>query len=479
MQAAAAADGREKQVARASLVRLRADNVDAALMRFVGSGDPKVRVEAIQALAGRGVSQAVGELLKAAKDEDETVRHEAIRTLGVLAGESALDTLVALAVKPGDAKDRPSIEQAIGTVFKRVADKDSQAESVIAALSRAPVDAKPMLLRLLGRPATTKALKAVRAALKDTNAEVTDAAVRTLAEWPDAAPAEQLLVLARNSQNRAHKVLALRGYVRMAGMSKNPTAMYIRAMELAERPDDRKLVLGGLGSASSAQALTLVERYIKDGNLQAEAALAAVQIADRLRQNDPTRAKTAMKNVVAVVKDSRIRQRAQDVINEMEQHEGYILVWLAAGPYVEKGKESRAIFDMVFPPEMPDAKDVKWKRLTRGVSSWDINLEATFGGKNHCGAYMRTRIFSPVEQDARLELGSDDSIKVWLNGKLVHANYANRGMSPRQDLVNVKLRKGANELLLKVVDHEGGWSFCCRVRKPDGSTIEGLKVEAK
>ena len=52
-------------------------------------------------------------------------------------------------------------------------------------------------------------------------------------------------------------------------------------------------------------------------------------------------------------------------------------------------------------------------------------------------------------------------------------------MSPRQDLVKAKLREGWNELLLKVVDNSGGWSFCCRVRKPDGSALEGLKVEAK
>lgn len=134
---------------------------------------------------------------------------------------------------------------------------------------------------------------------------------------------------------------------------------------------------------------------------------------------------------------------------------------------------------MAFPPEKSDAEDVKWKRLTQGIGSWDINLEATFGGRNHCGAYMRTHIWSPAEQGARLELGSDDSIKVWLNGKLVHSNYANRGMSPRQDLVDVKLRNGWNELMLKVVDNEGGWAFCCRVRKPDGTVLKGLKVEAK
>jgi len=476
---AATAGDSEKKVARASLERLRDDDVKAVLIQSINSGDADVRAEIIRTIAARGVMQTAGELLKAARDDNETVRREAIRALGVLVDVSELDTLVELAMNPKDVKDLPAFEQAIAAVFRRVQSKDLQADPVLAALATAPTEAKPMLVRLLGKPATPKALEAVRSALKDHNDEVRDAAVRTLSEWPNAEPAEELLALARTSVNQTHKVLALRGYVRMAGMSDNPTAMYVRAMELAERPDDKKLVLGGLGSADSAQALELVERYLKDKELQNEAALAAIQIAKRMQQNEPGRAKTAMKNVVAVVKDSRIRQQAQDVINEMEKYEGYILAWLGSGPYIEKGKEGRAIFDMVFPPEKPDAKDVKWKRLTQGVGSWDINLEATFGGKNHCGAYMRTRIWSSDNQDARLEMGSDDSIKVWLNGKLVHSNYANRGMSPRQDLVDVKLREGWNELMLKVVDNEGGWGFCCRVRKPDGSALDGLKVEAK
>jgi hypothetical protein len=339
-----------------------------------------------------------------------------------------------------------------------------------------------MLVRLLGKPATPDALEAVRAALKHANDTVKDAAVRTLSEWPNAEPAQELLTLAQTSTNQTHKVLALRGYIRMASMSSNPTGMYARAMSLAERLEDKKLVLAGLGSADSDMALELVELYLVEDELRKEAAQAAIQIAKRLLQNNPSRAMTALKHVVSTAKDSNVRRQAQDVINEMEQYEGYILDWLVSGPYTEKGKESRTIFDKEFPPEGTDDWDVKWKRLTQGVGSWDINLEATFGSFNlrdHCGAYMLTRIWSPVGQDAKLELGSDDAIKVWLNGKLVHSNYAIRGMRPREDVVDIRLREGWNKLMLKVVDHEGGWAFCCRVRRPDGSSLEGLKVETE
>jgi HEAT repeat protein len=478
-QAAASAEGREKLVARASLVQLRGKNVDAILVRSLGSGDPKVRVEIIRALAGRKATQALGALLTMAKDNDGTVRREAIRALGTLASGSELGALVALAVNPKEAEDRSAIEEAIEALFKRVEDKNAQAAPLISAVARAPVAAKPTLLWLLRKPATPKALEVVRAALRDPNENVRDAAVRTLSEWPDPAPAEELLALARTSSNQDYKVLAFQGYVRMAGMSKDPTAMYLRAMELAERPDEKKLVLGGLGGTKSVQALALVEQYLKNEHLQTDAASAAVQIANRLRQEDATRARAALENVLSVVKDSRVRQQAQDVINEMDQYEGYILAWSGCGPYAEKGKQSREVFDTAFPPEESAAEDVKWRHLTEGIGSWDINLEASFGARDHCAAYIRTRVWAPEEQDARLELGSDDAIKAWLNGKLVHANYTNRGVSPRQDLVKVRLQKGWNDFLLKVVNHEGGWGFCCRVRQPDGNALEGLKIEAE
>ena len=90
---------------------------------------------------------------------------------------------------------------------------------------------------------------------------------------------------------------------------------------------------------------------------------------------------------------------------------------------------------------------------------------------------MRTRVWSPADREARLELGSDDAIKAWLNGKLVHANYTNRGLAPRQDVAPVKLKEGWNDLVLKVVNHAGPWAFCARLRSADGSAIEELKVQ--
>ena len=57
------------------------------------------------------------------------------------------------------------------------------------------------------------------------------------------------------------------------------------------------------------------------------------------------------------------------------------------------------------------------------------------------------------------KVGSDDSIKVWLNGKDVQTNKVDRGAGEFQDTFNVNLKKGGNVLVVKVCEKGGGWSM--------------------
>lgn len=477
--AQAAADGKDEQqqVARASLIRLPGANVDAALIAALASGEPKVRVEYIRALAGRGTAKALPDLLKIARDEDASVRREAIKASGALASEATLPSLIDLAVNPKAPEDRSTIENAIADAFRGVSDPEKQTASLLGAYDKAPTGAKVSLVRLLTRAGTAKALATVRAALKDTDPALQDAAVRTLCDWPNAEPADDLLQLAGKSTNTTHRVLALRGYIRIAGLSKDPAAMYARAMELADRPDDKRSVLAGLGTADSAKALDIVERYLKDEQFMNEAGLAAVQIADKLRATDPTRAAATAKAVMATATKPTVKNAAGALLGELDKFAGYILrTWQISGPYTAKDKEASALFDMPFAPEKA-GEDAKWKPLDKGIGDWQISLDDAIGGGDNQCAYMRTRVISPVEQDVQFELGSDDSIKVWLNGKLVHAFNGDRGVTARQDIAKAHLKQGANELLLKVVNHAAGWGFCCRIRAADGAEPQGLKYE--
>ena len=107
---------------------------------------------------------------------------------------------------------------------------------------------------------------------------------------------------------------------------------------------------------------------------------------------------------------------------------------------------------------------------------WQLDLGTLYGGNNRA-AYARTWIYSETQQPARLEFGSDDGLKVWLNGEVVLA--ANRGgdVVPGAEKAAVTLKPGWNTLLLKVTQWTSGWGFCARVAKPDGSPLQGVRAE--
>jgi len=78
-------------------------------------------------------------------------------------------------------------------------------------------------------------------------------------------------------------------------------------------------------------------------------------------------------------------------------------------------------------------------------------------------AYAWAQIDIPEETHGVLGIGSDDSVKVWLNGKLVHRNLVTRGVMADNDRVPVTFKKGKNQLVLKILNTGGPWGFACRL----------------
>jgi len=79
-----------------------------------------------------------------------------------------------------------------------------------------------------------------------------------------------------------------------------------------------------------------------------------------------------------------------------------------------------------------------------------VELGLLFGGAEYISAYALNYVYSPEARDATLYVGSDDTVRVWLNGRLVHEYPAGREAVPRQDTVRVTLKAGRNVLLVKV-----------------------------
>ena len=65
---------------------------------------------------------------------------------------------------------------------------------------------------------------------------------------------------------------------------------------------------------------------------------------------------------------------------------------------------------------------------------------------------------SPQEQNTRMFVGSDDAVKVWLNGELVREEITRRSASDYKGSFPVPLKQGRNTLLVAVGNATGGWS---------------------
>ena len=157
-----------------------------------------------------------------------------------------------------------------------------------------------------------------------------------------------------------------------------------------------------------------------------------------------------------------------------------IITWQFAGPYTQDGKSKRELFDTPFPPEDAAVEDVNWQRLPVVIDKdrpWMIDFQKVPVLKgNQRVVYTRTWVFSPAKQSVHLALGSDDGIKAWLNGELVHAYNVTRGLSKLVDEVVVTLRKGCNTLKLKITQGSGGWGAAARFRALGGAPLDGLTI---
>jgi hypothetical protein len=157
-----------------------------------------------------------------------------------------------------------------------------------------------------------------------------------------------------------------------------------------------------------------------------------------------------------------------------------VVAWQVSGPYTKANVAASELFDVAFAPET-DGQDADWRIVPPAVGGdrpWLIELDkqSHMAGENRV-AYLRTRVWSPKEQAAQLEIGSDDGVKIWLNGRIVHANNVTRPASPGQDKVQVTLAEGWNPLLVKLTQGGGEWALALRFRSPDGNRLEGLKAE--
>ena len=86
-------------------------------------------------------------------------------------------------------------------------------------------------------------------------------------------------------------------------------------------------------------------------------------------------------------------------------------------------------------------------------------MKLAFHDINNHFAYAYLNVVSPSARSTRMFAGSDDAIKIWLNGEVVWKNPVIRFAEDFQEDFPIRLKKGDNPLLVKVGECRSNWSM--------------------
>jgi type 1 glutamine amidotransferase/HEAT repeat protein len=267
-----------------SLDRLRGDDVDRVLEAALTAAEIPVQCEIIRALGARRAVGAVPALLRTARSAERQVVSQSLDSLAQLTATAHLAALVELLTETRDAGSLSKLENLLVGVSRRSADLDAGPRAVLAGLADdLPLPARASCLDILGKLGRPSGLEALYAALGHADAAVRKAAIKALADWPDATPMERLRQASTQADTEALRVLALRGYARQLAMPsprpvKDTLRLYREALGLAQGDSEKRSLLAGLGDLIHPDALALAKEFLDQEALQAEALLSAVKI---------------------------------------------------------------------------------------------------------------------------------------------------------------------------------------------------------
>ena len=114
-------DNEISKAAQEALAALPGREADAAVMRMLNSNETDRQLKALEMIERRRMTKVSSALLKATRDDDESVRTASIRVLGDLAGEVQFPVLVELLVNAGSSSEIRAAERALSATCTREA----------------------------------------------------------------------------------------------------------------------------------------------------------------------------------------------------------------------------------------------------------------------------------------------------------------------------------------------------------------------
>ena len=170
---------------------------------------------------------------------------------------------------------------------------------------------------------------------------------------------------------------------------------------------------------------------------------------------------------------------------DLSTHLGFIRHWYLATPFDNVGM---AGFKVSYPPEKgvdlaavykgEKGAEARWKPYTTKDMYGKVDLNIVIGALKGTIAYAYAVVDSPEERPVEVRVGSFNAMKIFLNGReIFFREEYHHGMRLDQNIGSGTLKKGKNEILIKVCQNEQtekwaqSWIFQARLTDAVGQAV--------
>ena len=290
LQIASELENKEKDLAISAIKAIRGPETNEDLVNMLESAPPEIQLEIIRVVGERNMTEALSQLLKLAKGNDQKVRIVAIETIGQIGSKKQLQEVLDLLPKVTSSKEQRAIENAIYQLALQEVDENTQTSVLVSQLKDSETtNEKVSLIGIIGKLANPNDYPVLEKYLMGNESELKIAAVKAVAEWPNLDPLGDLMhILKKETELRLH-ALTLNSAMELIEYSVLTNQDQVEALKeilpYALNSTEKKKLISGFGSVRDISAVSALVALMGEKELQAEIEASIKRIVSRFNES--------------------------------------------------------------------------------------------------------------------------------------------------------------------------------------------------
>lgn len=266
-----------------ALCVLNNEGTDTAIIHTLESpNDEQTADRMLKCLALRRTRSAIPIVVLMIERPWNNSSKSAIDTFGALVQTEDFSTYAELLVNAQEDEKLKALEKTIPAAARRQPNMEACTLPLIQAFEPAEGEPQYAVLRTLGNMGGEPARELLTESLNRSDSHMKEAALRGLCSWPNIEVADQLLEQALTAKEENLQVLALRGYIRLAGTAGDFTVafeMCQKAANATDRPEELKGIISCAKRYKNQEVLDFLTVQLDNTEVFNESAWAICEIS--------------------------------------------------------------------------------------------------------------------------------------------------------------------------------------------------------